>query len=409
MIDAFKLAFSKPTNLFGKILLSISFCSFFLTCVFLMLFSASKWHILYYFSFSLFALSVAFDFLFFHRDLRVYPFECVALVFLLITVISQQINPLSSFVSTPFSVVLLFLFTFRFCRERTVASVIPYLVFLSFVVFLVAFYVVYARQLISLDFSTRLGDAFDNQNSVGYYFVYGFASTLWVLFHKKWNWLWSLLLPFIVLGAFSTGSRSSLIIIAILAFAFAYFWFGKKHKFVFIGFIIFFLCLTGILLSLPQFADLLERILASVFGQDTSTIERTQVLREGIIAFLESPLFGWGYNGMRLYSTNHVFSHNNLVGLLSDFGIFGFLSFETMIIIPAIYAVRNKENKDMFIYVWLILLAVFSIQFFYCNYQRKLEYIFLAFACSRTPVSWAGLKDGLLFDLEGSHTFRLKI
>ena len=176
----------------------------------------------------------------------------------------------------------------------------------------------------------------------------------------------------------------------ILAIITPVFYFQTKYKWVAGLIVALAIVLAIIALQTPFFASVRTRLEKALLGEDWSTIERLTLAKEAGLMFLSKPFFGWGYNGIRAYSTQHLFAHNNFLGLLADFGLFGFLCFESMLILPMIRSRKKLKSGNGLQHVkdglFLLLLAVFLIQFFYVNYQLKFEFVFMGLASVLTPL-----------------------
>ena len=252
---------------------------------------------------------------------------------------------------------------------------------LAFLIFLIVFVIYYRNNILALDFQARIGNFFQNENTVGYYFVYGFSLCLWFSSKKKFALLWLIPAFADVLMILYTGSRSSLLIVIVLTIVFLFSLFRLKYWWLPTIIMISSAIIIIMLLNIPALSSFSSRISKLLSGDDTSLLERMMLLKEGLFMFVSKPLIGWGYNGMRSVSTGHLFAHNNFVQLLADFGIFGFLLFESLLFLPIIKMIggvkKRALNEPVFLFLSLII-PLFMIQFFYANYQLKFEYIFLS-------------------------------
>lgn len=256
----------------------------------------------------------------------------------------------------------------------------------AFLAFGLYFAFIYRSQIIHLQLtSSRLGNYFDNVNTVGFYFAIAFSFSLYLaLFYKnKREWLYYLpALLFFALGFF-TGSRAFLFVAAIGAIVAMYNKF-KKHKFI------FFICLGAliglffIIINIPALAflkDQFDRTLYTLFGignfkVDGSTVQRT--IWPGYAFYLggRSLVFGYGCGGFAIYSGIGTYSHNNFAEIMCNFGMVGFIVFNLCYIIPLIRSIKSKSEE--IVMVPILFFVFFSRSFFGVIYYSKEAYLVLA-------------------------------
>lgn len=387
MIKDIRDSINHENGRLNKALLIIGYFFFFGFCLSILLFSNnSSLNKIYYGFFALFAIVVIIQSI---RKRNFYlKIEDIGLaLFLLCVVIAKVVNKGSKFSITPFSVVAIYIVCSRFFNRDNIKANMSILN-IAFLCFAAVFIVYYRNQILHFNLSVRIGSYFQNENTVGYFFVYGLSFIFYECFKKKFHLLWLLAGVVYILLIILSGSRSALIISLVMSMCFLLLICGKKYLWLSASLVL--LLIIGILLvvSLPIFNDLMKRIAQSISGQDASTNERLQLAQEGFYMFLSKPLSGWGYNGMTSSSTNHLFAHNNIVGLLSDFGLFGFLGFMVAFIFPIVIRIKNYKYCPKNVNNALLLgaLAIFIVQFFYVNYQLKFEYVFIALFSVASPI-----------------------
>lgn len=176
-----------------------------------------------------------------------------------------------------------------------------------------------------------------------------------------------------IVGMLATGSRGALISFIFMAVLYATLIEGIKKKFraglamvaaVFVG-----LCLVTEVPFLNEYFG--ERFLA-VFSdsvKDASVDDRAMYVLVGLDMIAEKPIIGWGPNNFAVYLNRfggygrEVYSHNNYIELMANYGIVGLLLFYWMYI--KIFINICKERHDPFGKLILILL----LRFVLCDYQ----------------------------------------
>lgn len=147
----------------------------------------------------------------------------------------------------------------------------------------------------------------------------------------------------------------------------------KRRRF---GFVIGIICAGMVVLASSAFQSLLQIIsdrFAESSGVSGVTTGRTDIWKNYISAFLENPtimIFGQGYSAVNL--NNHKASHNTLIQLVYQFGLFG---------VPLIIA-------------WLIM----SLRdFASCLQKNKVKVQHVALMCVGVVLPWMAL-DIVQFD-----------
>lgn len=322
-----------------------------------------------------------------------YPTIMMSL-FLVFNVFSWMINGFKNFNQTIVILPFLFLFVYQYLKNTKTIRLFAYLTYLGYLFFAIVFSAYYAKELVVLDFS-RLGDAFGNVNGIGEFFAIGFAFSLYygIIKKKYHNLLFSVVLLFL---SGTTGSKAAILLVAVSLVIVVIVRFGLKKWYITISIIVGFVILGAIILNIPAFSFLQERImkmfqvLSGTEGSssDGSTVSRLNMVYEGIYGFLQKPVFGWGHEGFRNEISSYgKYSHNNYIDLLSNYGLVGFLTFESIIFIPFFKYVTRKrlvENKEIEkakkLIGLMVILSVFILfeQFTGVQSTTKEDYIFLA-------------------------------
>jgi len=217
-----------------------------------------------------------------------------------------------------------------------------------------------------------------NVNSYSPIFTIGVLLGLYflILNRKKWLLLLSnlLIIGIFLISGLLTGSRQFIVGILIPCSFFIIYYFGKKKWYMSLAIFLFLFTSLFLLSQLSIFATTLERLwtfVSSFFepdqgSADNSSIYRIFMIKEAVYLFSTRPLFGYGAQGYGYYGSIASYSHNTFSELLCNFGIFGFLSFELLLFLPAFFVSKAQiEKKDKmliyFIYSFIIIQQMFSV------------------------------------------------
>lgn len=291
------------------------------------------------------------------------------------------------------SIVSLSLYQFLINIKRK--NLICYIIFCSGILFAIIFFLYYKDELLNLDvdYGNRLGGFFDNQNEIAKIFGIFASSSLTIFvsniykFKKRWFISIFSLVFFFVFSfcIFTTGSISNLLTMFIVVIIFFYITFKTTKSRIFFSLVILIFAVAGILiLQLPQFEYFKDRIYGIFFfwsknyDPDSSFISRFQ---SAILSFkigLFKPFFGYGYMSAHNYTLYNIQAHNNFAELFIDFGFFGFVFFELIMILPIFILLKNKKTNKSF----AMLLYLFIFQMFLTIYYKKMEYVIFAYSYS---------------------------
>jgi len=187
-----------------------------------------------------------------------------------------------------------------------------------------------------------------------------------LLIKNRWINLIDLsLLVFITYRAIVTFSRGGVITAAICAFIFFIVYFSqvKKQervvlfpKIVLIGLMV---ALTWIFISVSTSGLIDKRYAnqnaAGIAKEDLST-GRGELIMAELQAFYEHPFTGIGVGKMREYRLEETgrisATHNEMSRMLSEHGVFGFLSIIVLIITPLVFSMKNRSN--LFLYSFFV-------------------------------------------------------
>ncbi len=319
-------------------------------------------------------------------------FVCLYGLLCIIYVVSYVVNlPINS--SSPFtqlSVALISVFTFFWIiiePPNPRYKLLPFFIIaVASWVFCLYLVVTNVRVLLSFDFGSRsLAVELGNQNDVARKIAlsaaynFGFAIFCSKLIFKTISNLFaiafSLLIPF-------TGSVSNLLLIIVVVLSTIFFYFPKKYRWLYFFFLLITLISGIVLLSLDSFAYYRERLLGiflSLIGQgdsslsDASATGRLDALVASLRLFLDSPLIGNGTFSVQLNFFR--MAHNNIGETLADYGIFGGIFGEMLILFP-LFRIRHTKNANRPLIV-LLVIYIFINQFFLVTFNAKADMMFI--------------------------------
>lgn len=320
----------------------------------------------------------------------------ILIVSLIITALVSYVFNIrdSSFPKSLLLVYLLALFIYQFVsNDEFHLKWFIYSVFIGTLIFAIYYVIYYFPNLINFQSFTRLGNKFDNQNSVAMSFVIlGLFSFYMVISKRVWHFI---PLPFLMLYlCLSTGSISNTLCFMISIFIMSIIYSNKKGKIIAIGATIVSILLIIFLLQLPfasYFKNRIDNMINTFFGTggsiDYSSAFRFDYAVTGFKLFLDKPLFGNGYGSVSLFTYGKgTFSHNNIAELLSNFGIVGFAIFEALLIVP--FLKSNTSRKRM---------GLISVMLFIFIFQLFLVIFYLKIVAYLIPLFWGLSKHNPLF------------
>lgn len=245
------------------------------------------------------------------------------------------------------------------------------------------YFIIYFKPLITLDFSSRLGGYFDNENEISnYLLVIGITFLYFIFYEKKKSAIIGALVS--LWFVFSTGSMSNILMFGLFILAGLYHIIPKNKRwalFLFVGLSIVALFLIIQIPALDYYKRRIYGIINEFLGikneyEDGSASSRMRLAKESILIFLKNPLFGDGFGATGRYSFDFHVSHNNFFELLSAFGIFAAVAFQCLLFLPLRGFNDKKRNR------WADLLILFVIinQLFLVTYNGKIEYHIIAYA-----------------------------
>lgn len=260
----------------------------------------------------------------------------------------------------------------------------------TFAFFAFAIYYIYFYRDAILNYASysydefRLGWDFENPNTVGSFMTMAISLSLFfVLFRKTWvRFLFLIPSAAFLLVGFTTGSRTFIISLFVIAICFILFKF-KKHIIIASLIIVGLIVLSVVLInSLPFLSTIKYRLddTLSIFangGASGSTLERVLWQKYGFYLASRRLFFGFGESGFALASGVKTYTHGNFSEVLCDFGLVGFLLFYCFNLGPAFISLfSKKKDRD---YVITILIVLLINGFLSVYYYDKCTYVIMAY------------------------------
>lgn len=232
--------------------------------------------------------------------------------------------------------------------------------------------------IIALDFS-RIGGKFGDVNEVGLIFAIGIFFSIYLYDSFKSLFLKVLFPVSIILFfflIFCTGSRGALLVAGCILLVYLFiFCLRKRRLLLFFVLLVVFSGLGLLVLQIPVFSDLKERVLGMVVSffsggedGDGSASYRLYMMIEGLELWSAHPFFGNGNQAFRVISSQNAVSHSGLSELLCSFGLVGFALWH----LPLCSAVINCKNFNLkdFIYTFafgFVLPSLFPAIIYYAK------------------------------------------
>lgn len=245
-----------------------------------------------------------------------------------------------------------------------------------------------------LVYGERLGGELGNQNSIGITCASAIIFSIIYLSYNHDRTRWLYLLPIVIClpACLFTGSRKSILLIALCILI--YFLSqnrekGQTQRVLFL--VLFLIVIWYTIVNIPAFSVIYERFdsLLSLFGRnnmqlDTGSENRVRYITEGWKAFLESPMWGNGF--CYSYYKWGVYSHNNYVELLMNNGLIGFLLYYSIHLRLIFHAYKInkhvKNSRDIYSKIYIVIMTIILfMDIGSVNYYTRYTLILLA-VCS---------------------------
>ena len=237
--------------------------------------------------------------------------------------------------------------------------------------------------------SGRLGtELMGNSNHLATILMISAICAFWILIStdkKNLKLLMMLSLIVIYLGMFLSGGRKFVVIPIVFAFVLMLFKVDKNGRRHIIKSVLIIACiLLGIYLLMMKVPFFYESIgyrfdgFFALFGEsgdvDGSTRVRFEMIEAGFKGWLDSPIWGHGFDSFKFYNEaevtgNFYYSHNNYIELLFNQGIIGFFAYYGFYIYLLFAAFRTRKKLIYKGFVIGVILAFFIFEYFGVTYS----------------------------------------
>ncbi len=207
---------------------------------------------------------------------------------------------------------------------------------------------------------------------VGFVFCLGLPLILTFLLNTKRKKLFLLFSITGMIGLVLSFSRAA--VLGICTSIFSMLILSKKTKLALVFLLSFILAIAfykgAVILLPPEYTTFF-------LGKDSSASSRSAFVGIGIKMFMDKPLIGWGYGGfyenvIQYGSSMKIEAHNTFIQVLVEYGVFGFLSFLSVIVFSIKgyinYIQKGKSNEFRNIAIGFLgsLIAMLIDAYFHC-------------------------------------------
>ena len=288
-----------------------------------------------------------------------------SLFFLLGLIMTCIISHNFTSLKTYLTIFLLFFIVYQFLLNSYHPKLFCFLYLVSIMLFSLWFLLHYRENILSFfkgSTSLRLGSYFGGINLIASNLLSGITICfIYMLLFKKYVFpTISLVILFVCI--IMTGSKTPFIgtILGLIVFFFLLLW--KKHKFILLA--IYAVLISGfiLILSLPVFSYLKERIfnMLNVFSSnsfDYSTAQRFSMFVSGLEYWSKYLFTGAGAGGFSSLSGYDSYSHSTISEILCDFGLIGTFLFFAPIFFVVFTSKKESQSKKS----WVMLITTYVL------------------------------------------------
>ena len=320
-----------------------------------------------------------------YKSLKFDIFTVLVIVFNVAILSSQIIN--FRLLEFPRTIVLLSVFSiivYQFFINIDNKQIVFKMILLGGLFFAFYFVLTYRKQLLSFNFSERLGEKFSDQNDLSKYLsLFGLISITFSIKAKKFfkiPYILSALLFVAIILA--TGSISNILCFIICCLVLLVINTKRQNRLLTVLIIALTILAIYLVVQLPAMSYFKKRIeeifnaLSKTEGKkDGSAVDRSALFNEALRLFLTRPLFGFGYDRVQYYTHSYgQFSHNNFTELGASFGVVGLIAYEALLLMPLFRMIKNKKFDQNLL---ILTLYLFIFQIFLVIFRKKIEFILM--------------------------------
>ncbi len=237
----------------------------------------------------------------------------------------------------------------------------------------------------------ELSSLFIQKNILAFSMNIGTIASLYLILFYKQRALWFFFILFILV-LFCTGSRRGLFTMFFGLLGLFCFYSKIKHinliKMIII--VVLSVFFFSLLLKLEFFSSMNDRFMNLVSAINTSAEmsssdeSRFSMIEKGFNMFLENPILGYGAGAFKAKAGFGIYSHNNYIELLVNYGFLGFFiyySFFFKIVIKSLrYIIRSMDHLAIFIFIFMCVRLISDVG--NVSYYDKFLYIMFGFSTS---------------------------
>jgi O-antigen ligase len=222
------------------------------------------------------------------------------------------------------------------------------------------------------------------------------AFLIWTAPQKMPKWMHLLGVFFLFYGIAYSGSRKSLLVLAVAVFGaivWALFRIKKPSTWVMLASgVILSILLLGYIQShnvnveeqLTSFSSVSRMMRFFTGKQSGEETIRMDLILEAIDVWQRSPLIGWGPDQYALISKTGYYAHSNYFEILADFGLIGFFLFyllHALLLVQGLhYGIRKRSPTHRRVLILLFLILILDVA--QVSFTSKYSWIFLGLTAS---------------------------
>jgi O-antigen ligase len=235
----------------------------------------------------------------------------------------------------------------------------------------------------------------ENANVFAMYLSFS-AFLIWTAPQKMPKWMHLLGVFFLFYGIAYSGSRKSLLVLAVAVFGaivWALFRIKKPSTWAMLASgVILSILLLGYIQShninveekITSFSSVKRMMRYFTGKQGTEETVRENMILEAIDVWQRSPLIGWGPGQYAVISNIGTYAHSNYFEILADFGLIGFFLFyllHALLLAQALhYGIRKRRPTHRRVLILLLLILVLDVA--QVSFTSKGSWIFLGLTAS---------------------------